>query len=372
MQFKDVVGQELIKKTLIQEVNEDRLSHAQMFLGKAGYGSLPLAIAFVQYIFCTDKSETDSCGKCASCSKVKKLQHPDLHFSYPSVLSIAKTSDPLMAQWREKIVENPYFSLNNWSNTIDEKGRKATIGTEESANILKKLSLKSFEGGYKVMIIWMSEEMNTSCSNKLLKIIEEPPARTLFILICEDQEKILPTILSRTQLTRIPRLEEDTIIDYLSSNNLANKEGATSIAFRAEGSLIEALDLAGNHEQKDENRDFFIHMMRVCYKKNVLDMMEWADKFAAEGRERQKNFLKYCLYMVRQSMMKNYTDDTLTRTSDEESAFLSKFAQFITGNNAMDFMSLFNDSHYHVDRNVNAKILFTNLSFQVMRLIRNN
>lgn len=372
MQFKDVVGQDSIKKMLIQEVNEDRLSHAQMFLGKAGFGGLPLATAFVQYLFCTDKQATDSCGVCPSCSKISKLQHPDVHFSYPSVLSIAKTSDPLMAQWREKMTDNPYFNLNNWSKTIDEKGRKPTIGTEESANILKKLSLKSFEGGYKVMIVWMSEEMNISCSNKLLKIIEEPPARTLFILICEDQEKILPTILSRTQLTRIPRLEEDTIIDYLSRKGLATKESATSIAFRAEGSLIEAFDLAGDHEQKDENRDFFIHMMRVCYKKNVLDMMEWAEKFASEGRERQKNFLKYCLYMVRQSMMKNYTDDTLTRTSEEESGFLAKFAQFITGNNAMDFMKLFNDSHYHVDRNVNSKILFTNLSFQVMRLIRNN
>lgn len=369
MQFKNVVGQQELKVQLIRDVNSDKISHAQMFLGSAGHGGLPIALAYVQYIFCENKSGEDSCGTCPSCRKVTDLQHPDVHFSFPVVQAIDKKSDAFLKEWRLQVKENPYFNLNQWTNRIDDKGRKPIIGTEESQEIIKKLSLKSFEGGYKVMIIWMAEEMNPTCSNKLLKILEEPPARTLFLLLADSQESLLQTILSRTQLIKIPRIDLSDLSGYLSERYQLNLSTATSIASQTEGNLIEAEELLGEHEGKDLNRDLFIQLMRVCYKKDVIPMLDWADNMATLGKEKQKIFLKYALHMFRQSLLKNYTDDQLTKISKEENDFLKNFAKFITGNNINGFMENFNDAYYHIDRNANAKILFTELCFKVMRYI---
>ncbi len=369
MQFKDVVGQEELKKHIIQEVQNDRVSHAQLFLGKAGFGTLPLVLAFVQYLFCADRTSTDSCGKCSSCNKVSKLQHPDLHFSFPTVQTLSKNSNGLLPEWREKITTNPYFNLYQWIEKIDEKKRHPIISVHESVEIIKKLSLKSFEGGKKVMLIWMASEMNTQCANKLLKILEEPPKDTVFFLIAESAENLLATINSRTQNVIVPRIEEVELVKYLIDNNLGNHATLGSIALRSAGNLIEAIDLCGTHEEKDMNREYFVTLMRVCYKKDVKSMLGWAEEIATIGRERQKNFIKYCLYMLRQSLMKNYTDEDLMRASDEEIAFLQNFARFITGNNIIDFSTLFNQSYYHIERNANAKILFTNITFEIMRYI---
>ncbi|MDB0011596.1 DNA polymerase III subunit delta' [Crocinitomicaceae bacterium] len=369
MQFKNVIGQEELKSHLIQEIRNDKVSHAQLYLGKPGYGPLPMALAFVQYLFCENKQEKDSCGVCPSCKKITELQHPDLHFSFPVVQAIEKKSDYFLPQWREQIKESAYFDLNDWLNKIDEKGRKPIIGTDESQEIIKKLSLKSYEGGYKVMIIWMAEEMNANCSNKLLKILEEPPAKTLFLLVCESQEYLLQTILSRTQIVKIPRLRVDEISTHLKENFNLSSEAANSISARSEGDFIETLEVLSNSHEQDENRDLFIQLMRVCFKKNVLEMMDWAEKAAALSKEKQKIFLRYALHMFRQSIIKNYTDDQLTRVSDEEAQFLKNFSKFITGNNILDFSQTFNDAHYHVERNANSKILFTNICFKVMRYI---
>lgn len=369
MQFKDVVGQSELKAHLIQEVLAEKVSHAQLFLGKSGFGSLPMALAFVQYLFCENKQATDSCGVCPSCRKTTELQHPDLHFSFPVVQAINKKSDAFLTDWRAQIKESPYFNLNGWLNRIDVKGRKPIIGTEESQEIIKKLNLKSYEGGYKVMIIWMAEEMNPQCSNKLLKILEEPPAKTLFILVCEAQEYILQTILSRTQLVKIPRISMDDLSTHLTSHFSLSRQAADSLAARVDGDFLEALEMLNDSAELDENRELFIQLMRVCYKKDVLPMMDWAENAASITKEKQKIFLRYCLHMFRQSMLKNYTDDQLTKVSDEENQFLKNFARFITGNNILDFMNTFNDAHYHIERNANAKILFTNICFQVMRYI---
>ena len=369
MQFKNIVGQSELKAHLIQEVLSEKVSHAQLFLGKPGFGGLPLALAFVQYIFCENKQPSDSCGTCSSCRKTQDLQHPDLHFSFPVVQAINKKSDAFLAHWRAQIKENPYFNLNQWLNKIDEKGRKPIIGTEESQEIIKKLNLKSYEGGYKIMVIWMAEEMNPTCSNKLLKILEEPPAKTLFLLVCESQEYILPTILSRTQLVKIPRVTIHDVSNHLKNQFSLSNENAESTAARVDGDIIEALEMLSDGNEQDENRELFIQLMRVCYKKDVIEMMNWAENVAAITKEKQKIFLRYCLHMFRQSMLKNYTQDQLTKISEEENNFLKNFSKFITGNNIMDFMKTFNDAHYYVERNANAKILFTNICFQVMRYI---
>jgi len=369
MQFKDVIGQEELKSHLIKEVLADKVSHAQLFLGKSGFGGLPMALAFVQFIFCQNKQAFDSCGSCPSCRKASELQHPDLHFSFPIVQAISKKSDTFLPEWRTQIKSSPYFDLNTWLKRIDEKGRKPIIGTEESQEIIKKLSLKSYEGGYKIMIIWMAEEMNPQCSNKLLKILEEPPSKTLFILICENQEYILPTIISRTQLVKIPRIGVDELASYLRSNFSLNTSSAESLSARVDGDFVEAMEMLGDGEVQDDNREMFITLMRVCYKKDVVPMMDWAEDAAALTKEKQKIFISYALHMFRQSMLHNYTENQLTKVSDEENAFLKKFSKFITGNNVFDFMKTFDDAFYHIERNANSKLLFTNICFNVMRYI---
>ncbi len=369
MQFSSVVGQNQLRRQLIKSANADKISHAHLFLGKPGYGGLPLALAFVQFLLCENRLEEDSCGACPSCVKISKNQHPDVHFSFPTVQTISQNSDALLKEWREIIAENPYFDLNAWIKKSDEKERKPIISVHESQQIIKKLSLRSFEGGYKVMIIWCAEEMNVACANKLLKIIEEPPARTLFILLAESQDKLLQTILSRTQTTLVPRLSIDDMRNFMVEQGLASKSVAESIASRSDGNLIEALQLVTENAEKDENYVLFTQLMRVCYRKNVIDMMEWSEEVAATSKESQKVFLSYSLHMFRQSILRNYTENHLTRVSEEENGFLENFARFITGNNVQDFLQAFSDAHYHIERNANSKILFTNLCFQVMRFI---
>ncbi|MDH4471426.1 MAG: DNA polymerase III subunit delta' [Fluviicola sp.] len=368
MQFSAVIGQDELKHHLLHEVQGGKISHAQLFLGKPGYGSLPLALAFVQYLFCENRSQMDSCGECAQCRKVSELQHPDLHFSFPTVLAIAKKADAFISDWRKQLKENPYFNLHDWTKRIDSSERKPIIGVDESLEIIKKLNLKSFEGGYKVMVIWMAEEMNADCANKLLKILEEPTPKTLFILLAEAQDKMLTTILSRTQIVRVTMLPTDTVQQALEQRGIT-KATAASIAGRSDGDFIEAQHLLGDTEESDYNRELFIQLMRVCFKKDVNGMLAWTDAIATQTREGQKLFLKYALHMVRQSILKNYTQEMLTKVSTEEAEFLKNFARFITNNNVMDFMQLFNDSHYHLERNAHAKLLFTQLCFQVMRFI---
>lgn len=370
MQFERIIGQEETRKHLIDEVKNGKVAHAQLFLGKAGYGVLPLALGFVQYLFCENPSDIDSCGECAACKKVENLQHPDLHFSFPTVGAISKTSSSILATWRDQIEEDPYFDLNDWIKKMDPgKERKPIISTEEGDDIIRKLSLRSFEGGKKVMIIWMAEEMNTHCSNKLLKIIEEPPGDTLFILVCESQEKILQTIISRTQVLKVPRINIDDMSRHLISKLNVSTNDADSISARVDGDFLLAKEIIASGEEADENRELFIQLMRVCYRKNVIDMMDWSDSIAATSRARQKIFVEYALHMIRQSMLRNYTEDRLTRVSDDEDNFLNNFARFITGNNVFDFMNSFDKAHYYIDRNANGRILFTNLCFQVMRYI---
>lgn len=369
MQFAAVVGQEELKRHLIEEVKSGKISHAQLFLGKAGHGSLPLALAFARYVLCAQPGEQDSCGECNACRKMEHLQHPDVHFAFPVVQAIHKVSDGHLPDWREQLKENPYFDLNTWIRRIDPRERKPIIGKEESQEIIRKLALRSYEGGYKIMLVWMAEEMNTTCANKLLKIIEEPPAKTLFLLVSESQDLMLQTILSRTQKVVVPRVGMDEISGYLQTRFKLGRDNADSIAARCEGSVLEAEHSAQESADQEVYHTHFVQLMRVCYKKNVLDMMGWAEQVSAGSKEQQKQFLRYSLHMLRQSILRNYTEDQLTRVSAKEDAFLENFARFITGNNILEFNKLFNDSVYQIDRNANAKILFTNLCFQVMRFI---
>jgi DNA polymerase-3 subunit delta' len=369
MQFIDVVGQNELKKRLIHEVNQNRISHAQLFLGKMGYGGLPLALAFVQYLFCKDKNQEDSCGVCDNCRRISTFQHPDIHFTFPTVQALSKFSSTFLSQWREQLLENPYFDLNDWLRRIDDKERKPIIGAEESLEIIKKMNLKAFEGGYKVYIVWMAEEMNPFSGNKLLKIIEEPPPNSLFILLAENIEMLLPTILSRTQTMKIPRLSSDEVGEYLRKSQGLSNLDLSSLTTRSEGNIIKARGLINTLDHQSDHRESFIKLMRCCYKKDVLAMMDWSDELSNQGKEQLKLFLLYSLEMCRQSILRNYVGEHLNNVSKEEKAFLDNFARFVTGNNINLFLSLFSDAHYHIDRNANSKIELTHLCFQIMRFI---
>jgi DNA polymerase-3 subunit delta' len=369
VQFSSVIGQGHLKNLLIQEVKNGKISHAQLFYGDPGLGPLPLALAFVQYLFCENKRDIDSCGICPSCKKVQELQHPDLHFSFPVVQTIGKTSDVFLKDWREQVLGDPYFDLFEWTNRIDSKGRKPIISVDESKEILRKLSLKSFEGGFKVMLIWLADEMNDQCSNKLLKILEEPPSNTLFLLVARSPEKLLLTIQSRMQKIQVPRIDQQELSNYLKVRFSKNSTQADSIAAFAEGDYIKAKELADNNDVKQTHRERFIQLMRVCYKKDVINMLNWAEEISHDGKETQKLFIQYALHMFRQSLLQNYMGEDMIRASEEEMVFLKNFAPFITGKNIVDFIELFDDTYYHLDRNANTKIMFTQLCFQTMRYI---
>jgi len=369
VKFIDVIGHESIKAEIRKEINSGKIAHAKLFYGKPGSGTLPLALCFAQYLFCEQKTEKDSCGICPSCKRVQEFNHPDLHYVYPVVKLEHGTSISLIETWREQLNTNAYFDLSTWSAVINSKNYRPIIANEESYEIIRKLSLKSYEGGAKVMIIWMAEEMNVFSSNKLLKMIEEPPANTYLILVCENLENLLTTIQSRTQKINVPRIALDDLSNFLISNFQLNRTDADSAASFAEGDYLVALDYLNANEEQAIYRDQFIQMMRVSYKKDVLGMLDWADKIATEPKERQKFYVIYSLHMFRQSLLANYIGPEMMRVSEEEEKFLKNFAPFISGNNIREFQDTFGKAHYYIDRNANAKILFTQLCFQTMRYI---
>jgi DNA polymerase-3 subunit delta' len=369
VKFTDVIGHETIKAQIRKEILSGNIAHAKMFHGKPGYGTLPLALCFAQFIICEQKTDQDSCGVCPSCKRVQDFNHPDVHYVFPTGRQEKDFSISLIKEWREQLNSNPYFDLSTWSDIIDSKNIRPIIRADESDEIIHKLSLKSYEGGPKVLIIWMAETMNTFCSNKLLKIIEEPPKDTYIILVCENIENVLVTIQSRTQKINVPRISQDDLSSFLIHNFQLSRADAENAATFSEGDYLVALDYLNANEDQAIYRDQFIQMMRVSYKKEVIGMMDWADKMATEPKERQKFFIVYSLHMFRQSIMANYIGPEMMRVSEEEEKFLKNFAPFISGNNIREFQQTFDDAHYHIDRNANAKILFTKLCFQTMRYI---
>lgn len=370
MLWKEIIGQEGVKNRLIRSVQENRVSHAQLFLGHEGGGALQLAIAYAQLILCQNKSQEDACGQCPSCQKIKSLTHPDLHFSFPFVASEADTSDEVVKKFRDCFLSFPYMNLKHWVEYHAEENKQPQIGVKEAAAILNRLSLKSYEGGYKIMIIWMAEFMNTATSNKLLKILEEPPEFTLFLLVCENQENLLPTILSRTQLIKVPRLKDTEVQYYLTNVLGASAENAATIAAVSEGNACEAHRLLTESQDASGNLALFRKWMQLCYKNDIGGVMEWVEEIAALGRENQKNFLYYGLQLYRQCVMLHYSKGELVNLIGEEREFMQKFAPFIMGQNIAQLHDEFTKAYYHIERNGNGKLIFLNLSIKLMRLLK--
>lgn len=373
MQFKEVIGNADIKKALIHEVKAGRVSHAQMLLGPEGSGKLPLAVAFAQYLLCDNPSKKDSCGTCPNCQKVSNLVHPDLHFVFPVVASKTNkvgSSVDRLNEWNAFLKKQRYFNLRQWQESLDEMGKNASIGVEESRQILKRLALKSYSGKYKIMIIWLPEKMNAQSANKLLKLLEEPPEKTLFFLVSDNAEFILSTILSRTQIIRVPALPTEEIQNYLSKTYSADEQAAASAAGLSQGNMAEAIEILQGAKSQHLFFDLFVKMMRAAYAANPLELMNVSDEAASLDKENQKNFIKYGLHIFRESIILNYMKGELVNLRNEERQFLDKFARFINNKNITELMEEFNASFYHLERNANAKILFSDMLIKLTKLIK--
>ncbi len=375
MQFKEVVGHKNIKEKLIHTIKENRVSHAQLFLGSEGSGNLALAIAYAQYVSCENKQENDSCGVCPSCIKFQKLVHPDLHFVFPVSTSKEIKKDPVsddyIAQWREAIIENPYLNQNKWYEIIDVENKQGIISKNESYEILRKLNLKTFESEYKIMIIWLPEKMNAFAANKLLKLIEEPPAKTLFLLVSENSEQIISTILSRTQLIKIPKIDSESMMNAMCDRFGLSPEKAGDLVHLANGNYFEAQNLINSTEEDNYNFEQFTQFMRLSYQRKVVDIIDWVDEISRIGREKQKNFLSYSLRLVRENFMLNIENRNLVYLTKKELEFSEKFSQFINQGNVFGIYEALNRAHSDIEMNAYNKIVFLDLALKIIKLIKN-
>lgn len=372
MYFKDIIGQEEAKERLIQNVKEGKIAHAQLFCGGQGIGKLPLAIAYARYLSCQNPNDEDACGKCPNCVKFDKLAHPDLHFVFPVVKkksSKETVSDDYLPEWRELLKETPYFNLPMWLQAMGTENQQALIYVKESDEIIRKLSLKSSQGGYKIMIIWMPEKMNTECSNKLLKLLEEPPAQTLFLLVSEEPDALLTTIQSRTQRIQLHGIREEAIATLLVQRYGVQQEDAVHIAHLSAGNFLKALETIHLNEDSKQFFELFVNLMRLAYQRKIREMKQWSETLAAMGREKQKNFLNYSQQMLRENFIYNFRDSSLVYMNAEERNFSSRFAPFVNEKNVIGIMNELSEAQRHIEQNVNAKMVFFDFALKMIVLL---
>ncbi len=370
MLFHNILGQEDVKQRLIQSVEGNRIPHAQLMLGAEGSGGLALAVAYAQYIFCVNKTAQDSCGICPACQKCQKLVHPDLHFVFPIALSKdVRQSDDLLADFRQSFIRDPYLSLQSWVADLGAENKQPVIPVEESGSILRKLSFTTFEGGYKIMIIWLPEKMNHQAANKLLKILEEPPNKTLFLLVTEQEDQLLRTIVSRTQLIPVPKLPDTVITKALMEHAGMTEEDAVKLAFLSDGNYSAARKLLSENEQAALYLKLFQEWMRACLKFDARKVADVIDDLAPLKREKHKEFLRYALGILRECLLMNYADPSQVRLRGEELAFVAKFSRFIHAGNCERFIEEINKAAYAIERNAAPKMLFMDLSFKANELL---
>ena len=383
MLFKDIIGQEATKRQLRASVREGRIPHAQLFTGISGIGKLQLALAYAQYLNCPHRTEEDSCGTCPTCLQYQHLQHPDLHFVFPIVKTDAgDTCDAFLESWRSILTEHPYFDLDDWHTALNVETKQSMIYEKESGEILRKLSLKPYGDGYKVMIIWQPEKMNTTTANKLLKLLEEPPVQTVFLLVSEHSEQLLSTIQSRVQTIRVPRLETETIAKALEQRGVDSTK-AHDIARIAKGSYLAALKNLDESEQNQQELRDFIALFRNAYTVGVLRdpqkkyealkaLRQWSIDMADAkvGREKQKHFLQYAQNQVRENYIRNVGQPELNYQLEPERAFSAKFAPFIHDGNVEGIMNQLDLAERQIEQNGNAKVIFFDLCLQMIVLIK--
>ena len=373
MNFATVIGHDAVKQRLMNAARDKRVSHTLLFLGPEGSGNLPMALAFAQYMICENPGEKDSCGTCPACIKMAKMVHPDVTYSYP-VASKEKITKPrsvdFVAQWRQAVLANPYLSYNDWMEALDLDNKQGLISVDESTDIISRLNLKAVEAPYRIIIIWLPEKLHTSAANKLLKILEEPPLDALFFLVAENYEQIMPTILSRTQLVKVGRVSDEDMFRILHEKHNLDKIAARRMVHRADGNYNEAMVLIENQEVDNDLNNRFLVWMRHCLKLNAKEISEMAGEFSSESRESQKNFLKHSLEIARECLLINYADRSLIRLEGQDLDSIQRFAPFVNLNNAEEFIHELNDAAFHIERNANSKMVFTDLSFRWYRLLQ--
>lgn len=373
MKFKEVIGQEEAQQRLIQMVSEGRVPHAMMLCGPSGCGKMALALAFASYLLCKNSEGTDdSCGTCQQCAMLRSWSHPDLLFTYPVIKPSGSSadhktiSDDYAREWRELLSEGPYFSMDQWLEKMKAGNQQALIYVAESEVLIRKLSMKSSQGGYKVNIIWLPERMREDCANKMLKIIEEPPQQTVFLMVCEEPERLLETIRSRVQRIDIKRIETQAIEKALVERRAIDEVMAHQIARASNGDWLKALEELDASNENHQFLDLFILLMRQAYMRNVKDLKAWSENVAALGRERQKRMLLYFQHLVRENFMYNFGNPELVYMTTAESNFAKNFARFINEANVIEINDIFATALRDIGQNGNPKMVFYDVALKMI------
>ena len=372
MLFSEIVGHDDLKKRLIQSVNENRVAHAQLFVGTEGSGKMALAIAYAQYINCQNHTESDSCGVCPSCKKYMSLSHPDLHFIFPTATNKSVKKDPesdlFLAEWREYFSDcQGYVNLSEWFDKLDIENKQGIINVRDASTVIRKLSFKSYESEYKVVILWMPEKLNVFSANKLLKLIEEPPEKTLFLLVAENQEEVLSTIRSRCVLVKVPRLDTAVIKDALVEKCGCSEQLALDAATMSNGSWPLAKRFSNDIDNEMLYADTFRKWMRYCFKGAVPELIDFvANEIKGLGREKQKALLEYGLNIL---LINNNISSAVMLTSAEKT-FAQNFAPYINMKNVTQICALFEESINQIVRNANAQLVFMDDSLKMSKLLR--
>jgi DNA polymerase-3 subunit delta' len=377
--FKDIIGQGEIKQRLIQSVKDGYIPHARLISGPEGVGKVALALAYARYLSCSNRGEEDACGVCPSCVKYNKLSHPDLHFVFPIVKNDKKKKDicdDYLREWREFVLQNPYFNLPSWLNFIGAENSQGMIYAKESDEIIRKLNLKAYESEYKIMIVWLPERMHEACSNKLLKMIEEPPVNTIFLLISENPDRVIGTIRSRTQSLPVSPITPEDLAAAIPSaiaelkHNPLNEAEIANLVHLANGNYLKALEVIETSEENRQYLELFINIMRNCWKRDVKNMRAETETFASLGREKQKAFLAYAQNMIRENFMYRLNLPEINYLKPDEAAFAKNFSPFVNEGNVIDLMSELALAERHVESNVSPRMIFFDLSMKIAVLIK--
>jgi DNA polymerase III subunit delta' len=371
MLFEQIPGLQETKAHFVQTIKQNKVAHALLFDGEMGSAALPMALAFITYFYCKNPGETDACGQCANCTKIDKLSHPDLNFVFPTEGGKKVYSELLMAEWREMILENPFSTLSDWIDFLNEKGTKikqGNIPVEESRRIIANLSLKAYEGGFKTVLIWISEAMGISTANALLKVLEEPPGDTLFVLVSYNYQRNIQTILSRTQRMGIRNLDGAETKKFLESTHNLSSGQAEKIAFLADGNISKALKL--KTENQNDVSVWFMNWLRATYAYDVKKLVPLADDYAKLSKDMQKSVLEFAQTMFREIYLYTLGTTDLMRLEGAELVFVENFSKVFKFENLEKIMSLLNESQYAIERNVSPKIVFLDLSLTLGGILR--
>ncbi|MBQ8457684.1 MAG: DNA polymerase III subunit delta [Prevotella sp.] len=369
--FEQVIGQQEAQARLLQMEEEQRLPHALMLCGPMGAGKMALAMGFARHLLTASNQQSSANAE----AMLAKWEHPDLHFTYPTIKLPSMSadhkpvSDDFAKEWHELIMAGPYFTMNEWLEQMGGENQQAIITAGESDALIRKLSLKSSQGGYKVSLIWLPERMNIECANKILKLLEEPPQQTIFLLVCEEPEKLLETIRSRVQRVDIKRLTEEDIQEGLTSKRGLTEENARRVARMANGSWLKALELLSVDSENEFFLDMFQTLMRLAYQRKVKDLKTWSERMAGMGREKQKRFLEYFLRLVRENFVYNFQTPELCYMSQREEDFAKNFARFINEANIIPISDLANLAIRDIGQNANGKIVFFDFALQMIVLL---